>query len=216
MGRTNRRHGGIVACTCRSDVGLLLARLGIGTVLMAHGAQKLFGWFGGGGIEGTTAAMESMGFEPGRENAIAAAVGETGGGALLALGLATPAAGAAAAGTMAAAAAVHWEGGLFAQRGGYELPLLLGLGSAALGFTGAGTLSLDEATGRVLDKPWQAAAAFVGTAVVATTVIQRRNRTVAKRAGAAEEAEREAEAAQNAASAEQAKPARHSASSKSE
>lgn len=213
MGRSKGRHGGVVACTCRTDVGLLLARLGIGGVLMAHGAQKLFGWFGGGGIEGTAAGMESMGFEPGRENAIAAAVGETGGGALLALGLATPAAGAAAAGTMAAAVAVHAEGGLFSQRGGYELPLLLGLGSAALGFTGAGTLSLDEATGRVLDKPWQAAAAFVGTAVVATAVIQRRNRTVAKRAGAAEEAERESEAAENSASA---KAAENSASASAE
>ncbi len=116
-------------CTCRRDVGLLLMRLGIGAVLMAHGGQKLFGLFGGGGIEGTAAAMESMGFEPGRESAIAAGVGETGGGALLALGLATPAAGAAAAGTMAAAASVNWQKGLFAMRGGYELPLLIGLGA---------------------------------------------------------------------------------------
>ena len=157
-------------------------RLGIGSVLVAHGAQKLFGLFGGGGIEGTAATMESMGFEPGRESAIAAGVGETGGGVLLALGLATPAAGAAAAGTMAAAAAVSWENGLFTQRGGYELPLLIGLGAAGLGLTGAGTLSLDDATGHVLDKAWLAAAAFVGTAGVAAGVIGRRNRTVARRA----------------------------------
>jgi putative oxidoreductase len=180
-GRANRQ----ASCTCSRDVGLLLMRLGIGAVLMAHGAQKLFGLFGGGGIEGTAAAMESMGFEPGRESAIAAGVGESAGGALLALGLATPAAGAAAAGTMAAAASVSWEKGLFAMRGGYELPLLIGLGAAGLGMTGAGTLSLDDATGHVLDRPWLAAAAFVGTAGVATAVIGRRNQVLARRADAA-------------------------------
>lgn len=177
------------SCTCRRDVGLLLMRLGIGTVLMAHGAQKLFGFFGGGGIEGTAAAMESMGFEPGRESAIAAGLGETAGGALLALGLATPAAGATAAGTMAAAAAVSWEKGLFTSRGGYELPLLIGLGAAGLGLTGAGTLSLDDATGHALDKPWLAAAAFVGTAGVSAAVINRRNQVLARRAEAQPAAE---------------------------
>jgi putative oxidoreductase len=162
-----------------------MMRLGIGAVLMAHGAQKLFGSFGGGGIEGTAAAMETMGFEPGRESAIAAGLGETGGGALLALGLATPAAGATAAGTMAAAAAVNWEKGLFAMRGGYELPLLIGLGAAGLGLTGAGTLSLDDATGHVLDRPWLAAAAFAGTAGVSAAVINRRNKVLARRAESA-------------------------------
>jgi putative oxidoreductase len=181
-GRGHGRRGLAASCTCRRDVGLLLLRLGVGGVLMAHGAQKLFGLFGGGGVEGTAAAMESMGFEPGRESAIAAGLGETGGGALLAAGLATPAAGAAAAGTMAAAAAVSWENGLFTQRGGYELPLLIGLGAAGLGLTGAGTLSLDDATGHVLDRPWLAATAFVATAGVASAVIARRNRTVSRRA----------------------------------
>jgi putative oxidoreductase len=188
-------RGAAASCTCRRDVGLLLLRLGVGGVLMAHGAQKLFGLFGGGGVEGTAAAMESMGFEPGRESAIAAGLGETGGGALLAAGLATPAAGAAAAGTMAAAAAVSWENGLFTQRGGYELPLLIGLGAAGLGLTGAGTLSLDDATGHVLDRPWLAAAAFLGTAGVAGAVIARRNRTVARRAELAAADEPAADAA---------------------
>ena len=191
-GHAQSKHAG--SCTSRRDVGLLLMRIGIGAVLMAHGAQKLFGFFGGGGIEGTAAAMESMGFEPGRESAIAAGLGETCGGALLTLGLATPSAGATAAGTMAAAGAVNWEKGLFAMRGGYELPLLIGLGAAGLGLTGAGTLSLDEATNHVLDKPWQAAAAFVGTATVAGMVIARRNRVVARRA-AEEQAAADAEAA---------------------
>jgi putative oxidoreductase len=196
-GCASDRRGGAVGCNGATDVGLLVIRLGLGAVLMAHGAQKLFGWFGGGGIEGTAGGMESMGFEPGRESAIASGLGEAGGGALLAVGLATPAAGAAAAGAMAAATSVHWEHGLFGQQGGFEFPLLLGLGAVGIGLTGAGSLSLDEATGRVLDKPWITAGAFVATAAVASTVIARRNRVVQKRAGAAEEKQREAEAAGN-------------------
>ena len=196
-GCASGRRGGADGCSGGRDTGLLVMRLGLGAVLMAHGAQKLFGWFGGSGIEGTAGGMESMGFEPGRESAIAAGLGEAGGGALLAVGLATPAAGAAAAGAMAAATAVHWEHGLFGTQGGFEFPLLLGLGSVGLGLTGAGSLSLDEATGRVLDKPWITAGAFVATAAVASAMIAKRNRVVEKRAGAAEEKQREAEAAGN-------------------
>jgi putative oxidoreductase len=203
MERANRRRGGqAVSCTCRSDLGLLVLRLGLGGVLMAHGAQKLFGLFGGGGIEGTAAGMESMGYEPGRESAIAAGVCETGAGALLGLGLATPAAGAAAAGTMSAAVAVGWPNGLFAMKGGFELPLLLGIGAVGLGLTGAGTLSLDAATGRALDRPWMAAGAFVASAAVASAVISRRNRTVARRAGVEQERLREAKVARNEQDAE--------------
>ncbi|MGW0834480.1 DoxX family membrane protein, partial [Streptomyces prunicolor] len=80
-----------MTCYDRQDLGLLLLRLGTGGVLAAHGAQKLFGWFGGGGIEGTGAAMEAMGYAPGKQSAVMAGLAEAGGGALLALGLATPA-----------------------------------------------------------------------------------------------------------------------------
>ena len=193
----------------RRDLGLLLIRGAAGAVLMAHGAQKLFGWFGGKGIEGTAGGMESMGFEPGRENAMAAGLAEAGGGALLGLGLAAPVAGAAAAGAMAAATAVHWEGGLFSQHGGFELPALLGAAAVGIGLTGAGRLSLDHATHHVLDKSWMVAAAFAGTALTAGTVISRRNAVVAKRAGAAEEDRVEAEAVRNAEDA--AEEARHEA-----
>lgn len=111
----------------RRDLGLLLLRLGAGGVLAAHGAQKLFGWFGGHGIEGTGAFMESVGYAPGKASATAAGLAETGGGALLALGLATPAAGAAAAGAMGGATAIHAPNGFFNAEGGYEYAATLGL-----------------------------------------------------------------------------------------
>lgn len=90
------------ACLGRPDLGLLLLRLAAGGVLAAHGAQKLFGWNGGGGLDQTGVAMEAVGYVPGKQSAAAAGVTELGGGALLALGLATPAAGAVAAGAMTA------------------------------------------------------------------------------------------------------------------
>ncbi|MFB7584008.1 DoxX family protein [Streptomyces hydrogenans] len=158
----------------RRDLGLLVLRVGTGAVLAAHGTQKLFGWFGGGGIEGTAGAMSAMGFHPPRESAIAAGLGEAGGGVLLALGLATPAAGAAAAGAMAGAVSVHAPAGFFAQAGGYEYPAFLGFTAAAIGITGAGRYSLDHATGHVLDRPWVVATAFLGSAIAAAAVVGRR------------------------------------------
>ncbi|MEU6944855.1 DoxX family protein [Streptomyces sp. NPDC046316] len=158
----------------RRDIGLLVLRVGTGAVLVAHGTQKLFGFFGGGGLEGTTKAMEAMGFHPPRESAIAAGLGEAGGGIMLALGLATPAAGAAAAGAMAGAVSVHAPAGFFAQGGGYEYPAFLGFTSAAIGVAGAGRYSLDHATGHVLDRPWVVATAFLGSALAAAAVVGRR------------------------------------------
>ncbi len=120
----------------RPDLGLLALRLGVGSTLAAHGAQKLFGWFGGGGIEGTAAGMEAMGFHPSRQSAVLAGLGETGDGILLALGLATPVGGAAAASTMVAAGAVHRPAGFFATKGGYEYTGVLGLAGTALAIAG--------------------------------------------------------------------------------
>src|SRR5260370_2570443 len=82
------------------DLGLLALRVGVGGTLFAHGAQKLFGWFGGAGLEQTGKAFEQLGFRPGQVNAIAAGLGEAGGGALLAAGLGTPGAPPAVPGTM--------------------------------------------------------------------------------------------------------------------
>lgn len=163
MGSVNRR-----------DLGLLILRVGTGAVLAAHGSQKLAGWFGGGGIEGTTAAMEAMGFHPPKHSAVAAGLGEAGGGVLLALGLATPAAGAAAAGAMAGAVAVHAPAGFFAQGGGYEYPAFLGFTAAALGLIGPGRYSVDHATCHAFNQPWTVALAFAGSAVAAVVVVGKR------------------------------------------
>jgi putative oxidoreductase len=159
----------------RRDLGLLLLRLGTGGVLAAHGTQKLFGWFGGHGIEGTGAFMESVGYAPGRASATAAGLAETGGGALLALGLATPAAGAAAAGAMGGATAIHAPNGFFNAEGGYEYAATLGLAAAGLAVTGPGRLSLDHAFRHVFDRGWMVPVALAGTAAVTAVVVGMRN-----------------------------------------
>ncbi|MDI3418671.1 DoxX family protein [Streptomyces luteolus] len=163
----------------RKDLGLLAIRLGTGGVLVAHGTQKLFGWFGGGGIDGTARGMEAMGFRPARPSAVAAGLGEAGGGALLALGAATPAAGAAAAGAMAGAVAVHSRAGFFAMQGGYEYPAYLGFVAAGLGLSGPGRYSFDHVTRHRLDQPVTLALAFAASAVAAAVVVGRRERAMA-------------------------------------
>ncbi|MEV6176364.1 DoxX family protein [Streptomyces sp. NPDC052015] len=154
----------------RRDLGLLLLRLGTGGILVAHGTQKLFGWFGGHGLEGTGRFMESVGYRPGKASAAASGLAETGGGTLLALGLATPAAGAVAAGAMAGASAVHVPNGFFAESGGYEHAASLGLTGAALAIAGPGRLSLDHALGHTVNRGWMVPTAL-GVAAAATTVI---------------------------------------------
>ncbi|MBD0417898.1 DoxX family protein [Streptomyces sp. TRM S81-3] len=171
-----------MTCYDRRDLGLLLLRLGTGGVLAAHGAQKLFGWFGGHGIEGTGQFMESVGYVPGKASATAAGLTEAGGGMLLALGLATPAAGAAAAGAMAGAAAVHAPNGFFAQSGGYEYAASLGLTAAGLAVTGPGRLSLDQVLGHAVNRSWMVPAAFAATAAATALVVGARNRRVRKAA----------------------------------
>lgn len=170
--------GVTVTCFDRRDLGLLLLRAGAGGVLAAHGAQKLFGWFGGGGLEGTGQFMESVGYVPGKANATVAGLTEVGSGVLLALGLATPAAGAAAAGAMAGAAVVHQPNGFFAQDGGYEHPAYLGLTATGLGITGPGRLSLDHAFGHVFNRGWMVPAALAATGVATGLVVGARNKRV--------------------------------------
>ncbi|WP_406168146.1 DoxX family protein [Streptomyces sp. NBC_00996] len=177
-----------MTCFDRTDLGLLLLRLGTGGVLAAHGAQKLLGWFGGGGLEATGAAMEAMGYTPGKASATAAGLAEAGGGTLLALGLATPAAGAAAAGAMAGAAAVHAPSGFFAMEGGYEYAASLGLTAAGLAVTGPGRLSLDHLLGHTVNRGWMVPTALGVTAAVTALVVGARHKRVRKAAEGEQEA----------------------------
>ncbi|WP_427761800.1 DoxX family protein [Streptomyces sp. DSM 41931] len=169
-----------MTCYDRRDLGLLLLRLGTGGVLAAHGTQKLFGWFGGGGIEGTGQFMDSIGYAPGKVSATAAGVAETGGGLLLALGLATPAAGAAAAGAMAGASAVHAPNGFFNQEGGFEYAASLGMTAAGLAVTGPGRLSLDHLLRHAVDRGWMVPAALGVTAAATAMAVGARTRRLRK------------------------------------
>ncbi len=126
------------------SIGLLLARVVIGLVMAAHGAQKLFGWFGGYGLNKTGEFFVLLGFQQGRAFATAASVAEITSGLLVALGLLGPIGPAIMISVMIVAIiTVHWEHGLFASTNGIEVPLLYA--TAALGFalTGFGRFSLD-------------------------------------------------------------------------
>lgn len=125
------------------DAGLLLLRLALGLTMAAHGSQKLFGWFGGGGIDGTGQFFTMSGYPAGRTMAVVAGLTETFGGLALAVGLLTPLAGAAVVGTMVNALAVTWGGGFFAPKG-VEYELLLTAAAGALTLTGPGRLAVDR------------------------------------------------------------------------
>jgi putative oxidoreductase len=124
--------------------GLLIARLVFGLLMAAHGAQKLFGWFGGHGLSAVSGMFDSLGFRPGRLYAAAAGASEVGSGILIALGFLGPVGPALMLSVMIVAAiSVHWQNGLFAMSNGIELPLLYGAAAAALALTGSGAYSLD-------------------------------------------------------------------------
>jgi len=128
--------------------GLLIARLILGLAIAAHGAQKLFGWFGGHGLKPTGGFFETMGFRPGLLFALAAGLGEFGGGLLTALGLFGPLGPALVILVMIVAmVTVHWHNGFFAASNGVELPLLYATGALAIAFAGPGTYSLDALFG---------------------------------------------------------------------
>jgi putative oxidoreductase len=126
--------------------GLLLIRVVLGGTMAAHGSQKLFGWFGGPGCDGTAGFFASLGFGAASAMALLAGTAELGGGLLLAFGLITPFAAFAIAATMVTAVAtVHWKNGFFAANGGYEFNLLILAVAVGLAATGPGRFSLDAA-----------------------------------------------------------------------
>jgi putative oxidoreductase len=130
------------------DAGLMVIRLVFGLVMAAHGAQKLFGWFGGYGIAGTGPYFESLGFRPGRLFAALAGLGEFAGGLLVALGFLGPIGPALVLSVMIVAAVIsHWGKGLFAMTNGIELPLLYSAAAVGVALSGPGRFSVDAIVG---------------------------------------------------------------------
>ena len=156
------------------DIGLLLIRVVLGVTMALHGSQKLFGMFGGHGLNGTGAFLESLGFRPGRRQAEIAGVAELGCGVLLALGLLTPFAAAGFIGLMLVAAVTVTYRSFFITAGGFEYNLVLGAVAAGIAFTGPGFVSVD----RLLDLDmrgvgWGALAIVIGLAAGAAQLATR-------------------------------------------
>lgn len=133
-----------------TDLALLILRLVSGLLLAGHGAQKLFGWFGGHGLAGTAGWLESLGFRPGRPWALLAGGCEFFGGLFLALGLFSPLGSLLiAAAMLTAIVKAHWPK-LWASQGGFELPLTNLAVAAAVGIAGPGAYALDALWGTTL------------------------------------------------------------------
>jgi putative oxidoreductase len=147
-------------------LGLAVVRAVVGLLFFGHGAQKLFGWFGGHGLEGTSGFFDQIGLKPGRRTALAAGAGEAGGGALLAAGFLTPLAAASLIGVMTQAIrTVHGTKGPWNQDGGWEYNAVLIAAAFAVTDVGPGHWSLDHALGIDLKGPvWALAALGAGVA----------------------------------------------------
>ena len=158
--------------------GLLLLRLVVGATMFSHGAQKLFGWFGGGGPKGTAGFMGQLGFRAPLLMALSAGLGEAGGLAFAA-GFVTPLAALGIAVVMInAITLVHWSNGFFNGNGGIEFPLVLLTVAVAVTATGPGRFSVDRAFGwdDNLSGTWWGVgvlAAAVAIAFVTVTVLRR-------------------------------------------
>ncbi|GAA3757461.1 DoxX family protein [Streptomyces tremellae] len=134
--------GPVATASTAQDTGLLLLRVVFGLIMAAHGAQKLFGWFGGGGVDGTAQFFKASGYPAAKFLAVVAGLIETGGGVAIVLGLLTPLAAAALLGDMVNAAGIKW-GGFFAPQG-LEYELLLACLAGVVALTGPGRFAVDR------------------------------------------------------------------------
>jgi len=154
--------------------GLLILRAVVGVVLICHGTQKPFGWFGGHGPRNTGAFFESLGYRPGLLFTVVAGLSEAGGGVMLALGFLTPLAGAAVIGVMLNAASSLRESGPWAIDGGWEYTVVLATVGASIALTGPGAASVDHALRLDWSTAWSAGGvAFIVAAALATLLLRR-------------------------------------------
>jgi putative oxidoreductase len=176
------------------SVGTLAVRAVVGGLFIGHGTQKLKGWFGGPGLEGTDQMMRALDMYPPRRNALAVSVAESVGGALLVAGLATPFAAAALVGSMVTAVRkVHWKNGPWNSNRGWELNAVMIAALAALVEAGPGKLSLDAALRMVRSGPGWALATLAMGAAGSTLAVE-----LGKRAADEAKADKEADAAAGA------------------
>lgn len=155
------------------SMGRLAVRLVAGGLFIGHGMQKLKGWFGGGGLEGTDAMMEATNMRPARRNSIAAGMTETVGGAFIAAGLATPVAAAGLIGVMTTAIRkVHAPKGPWNSNGGWEYNAVLIATLVSLAAEGPGRFSLDAALRRVRSGPQWGLFALAAGAVSSAVLIK--------------------------------------------
>jgi putative oxidoreductase len=156
------------------DLGLLIIRLAVGLTFAAHGAQKLFGVFGGHGLSGTGAYMESLRFRPGRRHAEMAGATEVAAGLLFAAGLLTPLAAAGIIGVMVVAGTVAARRTFFLTAGGFEYPFILAAVAAGIAFTGPGFVSGDRLLDLDLRGPaWGCVGVLLGVAAGAAQLASR-------------------------------------------
>ena len=152
------------------SIGSALVRGVVGPLFIGHGTQKLFGWFGGYGLEGTGGYFESLGLTPGRKHATAAGLAEAVGGALVTLGALTPVGATLISGTMVTAIRkAHANNGPWVTNGGYEYNLVIIAAMAALAESGPGAASVDDALLPELRGPAMSAL-VVGAAVAGSFV----------------------------------------------
>jgi putative oxidoreductase len=155
------------------NIGIALLRLALGLLLTGHGLQKATGWFRGPGLAVVGQLFESWGFRPGRAMAVLAAGCEITAGVLLAAGLLMPLATAIAVGTMITAAAPSISNGLWAARGGAELPVVYAIIAASLDFTGPGRYSADRLAG-LTEPAWVPAASLLAAVLISLGPLLRR------------------------------------------